>query len=457
MKEPSQSHFLSDRHNRRLNDRRKPGVTFSVDRVPSFEPVFDASHAIETEEETTEPVNQIDDQPEPSASYIAEANWTARLHEMRHGTEFVSRHPIPDFRPRLVQPSPSLPRKRPLEEYMEIDPPEQEPVHLPIASPSRLSSARQRSASISSLLSAKSAPPEIPSAILSRRSPSVIRQESASVVVVRSTTGSVKSLPDLTHTKTAIRLDERLLRRLSVASVSTASPSNSVAPSITISIPAPDSPIISSRPDSPMIASPSPTSSSKKVMLAEEEAKSVVSLDEKMSMQDNTMFQFDDDDGQMDLDNEMIVQDVPSEPIEETDSFQALVEQLRRQTQKSKVLFNNRANMAALHIHGLRHIAEEVVMTQGERVRDPFVRSLIADYFTTFKDELLKHQKHYSKYEKVAIYHSRARNVYNKQEKRMMELKRQERMLQTEIENEQRQLEKTKANTNVTIVFFFND
>lgn len=78
------------------------------------------------------------------------------------------------------------------------------------------------------------------------------------------------------------------------------------------------------------------------------------------------------------------------------------------------------------------------------------MRSLIADYFTTFKDELMKHQKHYNKYEKVAIYHSRARGVYNKQEKRMMELKRQERMLQTEIENEQKALEKTKANTNVS-------
>lgn len=378
-----------------------------------FTHVVLASYAIDikvTEEEVSQ--DQTQDRSDPddhAASYIAEANWAARLSDRRPGTEFVSKHPIPDFEPTL-----NPPRKRPLEEYMEIDPPEEEQIHLPTTSLSN--HARQRSGSLASVHSTKSAPlTQLPSAILSRRSPSVISRAESIRSLDRP--ASVKSLPEMTQSKPEVRLDQHFLRRLSVASIDTGgsqrkrsrstsivaspkpispkptspkvtSPNKALSPMIQSpkSIPALNSPIISvigspnktlSRPPSlsgsalsdhqqPIVTSPPPPqtteNTSRQVMLADDAV-------EKTSIQDNTLFQFDDDNG-MDIDgDDMILQEVASDttetPIEESDSFQALVERLRNQTQKSKTLFNNRSNMAALHIHGFRYIAEEVVMMHG--------------------------------------------------------------------------------------------
>ncbi|KAI8389253.1 hypothetical protein BD560DRAFT_442956 [Blakeslea trispora] len=142
--------FLSERHKLRLD-------TFCAEQVRPFEHSLDASYAIDAEEspneadlsnshgERTKDRSSQHDQP---TSYIAEANWSARLHDIRPGMEFGSKHHISAFRPQLVLSEPQseqrqqnrstaddssphkLPRRRPLDEEIDIDSPQKDEVNL---------------------------------------------------------------------------------------------------------------------------------------------------------------------------------------------------------------------------------------------------------------------------------------------------------------------------------------
>ncbi|KAI8389269.1 hypothetical protein BD560DRAFT_381112 [Blakeslea trispora] len=573
IKAPSGPYPLSERHQRRLEERRKPGTTFCAEQVRPFEPVLDASYAIDavkspdetdlsnshgerTKDHLDKDRSSQHDQP---TSYIAEANWSARLHDIRPGMEFGSKHHIPAFRPQLVLSEPQseqrqqnrstaddspphkLPRKRPLEEEIDIGSPEKDKVNLASSSsawPSNKSPrhARQRSASIASIhsiLSAKSAPPAVlgnaalTSAILSKQSPSFIREESSSLTsphsaIARSVTGSIKSMPDLT--KENGKKPDRSLQHFSSLSEAKKSVSippketskpyegstkgSSKSPSLSSHSPKIVSPVSSPRTSlagsslasraaspkrTPSIAgsiqshppsramTPIPpkeeqdltaTAIAKRItaelVIAEDIVEQTIDLQEEVPTPpvqvdgQDVLFQFEDDmlDGDVDVDdnNGVVAQQIEpttshdddeesraSIPLEESSSFLSLIEELRTRAQRLKTTLNKRCNIADLHIDGLIGVAEEVVVAQGERERDPFKRDLLAKYFTTFKSELLKHKDDYRKYEEATICRDRARTMYNKTEKRMIELKRQERILETEIEKEKKQMNETRA------------